>query len=409
MTWDDYYTKINDWAVSTAVSGISSLEDIGAPDEIVDAINIIAFEDKKGAVRLLNKALQAGVKFSGENLVEILVLCGEESFRKALYQSADKLTAHDLEEMYGCIENDTIIDIAKRYRISPPEDLVDEYAEELCSDVNSSISWRRFYDAFYDWNKEFAIARSRAISDFGDEDEILEVVNELFGTDESEASAFIQRAINSGVQFGEENLVEISALCDAETTRQAVIASNLLLNEDSLEELYGNVDDDVIIEVAEMRNLQLPEAMRYDCEEDELDVHDYKWEIQSAINAADYAMQCLIQVQESMNTGSNISVIDMLSKSFVPSLLKYISLDEAESDIRIAQAALEDLNQELKKLNNNIRIQLRYGKISSVFDMVINSSFLDGIVHLQINKAQRSISRTIKQVENIRRELRALL
>ena len=409
MTWDDYYTKINDWAVSTAVSGISSLEDIGAPDEIVDAINIIAFEDKKGAVRLLNKALQAGVKFSGENLVEILVLCGEESFRKALYQSADKLTAHDLEEMYGCIENDTIIDIAKRYRISPPEDLVDEYAEELCSDVNSSISWRRFYDAFYDWNKEFAIARSRAISDFGDEDEILEVVNELFGTDENEASAFIQRAINSGVQFGEENLVEISTLCDAETTRLAVIASNLLLNEDSLEELYGNVDDDVIIEVAEMRNLQLPEAMRDACEEDELDVPDYKWEIQSAINAADYAMQCLIQAQESMNTGSNISVIDMLSKSFVPSLLKYISLDEAESAIQIAQAALEDLNQELKKLNNNIRIQLRYGKISSVFDMVINSNFLDGIVHLQINKAQRSISRTIKQVENIRRELRALL
>ena len=52
MTWDDYFEKINDWSVSTAVSKISSLEDMGAPDEIVDALNIIAFEDEKGATRV---------------------------------------------------------------------------------------------------------------------------------------------------------------------------------------------------------------------------------------------------------------------------------------------------------------------------------------------------------------------
>ena len=62
MLWDEYYEKINDWAVSTAVNKISSLEDMGASDEITDAINIIAFEDEKGAERacqrdgsLLNK------------------------------------------------------------------------------------------------------------------------------------------------------------------------------------------------------------------------------------------------------------------------------------------------------------------------------------------------------------------
>lgn len=34
MRWSDYYEKINDWSVSTAVSKISSLEDMGAPDEL---------------------------------------------------------------------------------------------------------------------------------------------------------------------------------------------------------------------------------------------------------------------------------------------------------------------------------------------------------------------------------------
>lgn len=178
MTWEEYYDKINDWAASTAVSKISSLEDMGAPDEIVDALNIIAFEDEKGATRLLNRAVQKGVKFSGENLAEIVDLCAEESFKKALYQSADGFTSQDLEELYGCVDDELIIDVAKRYQIPAPSDIAGEYEEQLCPDVTTPITWSRFYDAFYDWNTEYAIARSRAISDFGNEDEVLEVVQE---------------------------------------------------------------------------------------------------------------------------------------------------------------------------------------------------------------------------------------
>ncbi len=43
---------------------MSSFEDVGTPDKVVDALNIIVFEDKKGAARLLNRAVQSGVKFS---------------------------------------------------------------------------------------------------------------------------------------------------------------------------------------------------------------------------------------------------------------------------------------------------------------------------------------------------------
>ena len=66
------------------------LEDMGASDEIFDALNIISFEDEKGATRLLNRVVQHGVKFSGENLAEIVNLCAEDSFKKMLYQSTDK-------------------------------------------------------------------------------------------------------------------------------------------------------------------------------------------------------------------------------------------------------------------------------------------------------------------------------
>lgn len=62
MTWAEYYEKTNDWSVSTSVKKLSVLENVGASNEIADVINILAFEDEKGATRLLNKAIVAGVK-----------------------------------------------------------------------------------------------------------------------------------------------------------------------------------------------------------------------------------------------------------------------------------------------------------------------------------------------------------
>lgn len=411
MIWGDYYEKINDWSVSTAVSKISSLEDMGAPDEIVDALNIIAFEDEKGATRLLDRALQHGVKFSGENLAEIVGLCAEDSFKKALYQSADAFTAQDLEDLYGCVDDELIIDLAKRYKISAPADIADEYEEELCPDAGTPISWNRFYDAFYDWKPEYAKARLQAVTDFGSDDEVLEVVQELFWNDEYEASRFITRALDAGVRFRDENLVELGGLCDEDTVRQAVLLSKLLLTEESLEELYGNVSDDIIIQIAEEQNLKLPEDLREEQDEDEeaTEQQDLEYEIQSAIDAADYALDCLVQAQRSMNDSSTASVLDMMTKGFFTSLMKYSALSESDVDMQQAQNALDSLNAELQVLQKNKSVQLKYGRLATAIDMWIDDGLFDALTHLQINKAQKRIARAITQVENIQRELRKML
>lgn len=383
MRWSDYYEKINDWSVSTAVNKISSLEDMGAPDEIVDALNIIAFEDEKGATRLLNRALQHGVKFSGENLADIAGLCAEDSFKKALYQSADAFTAQDLEDLYGCVDDELIIDLAKRYKISAPADIADEYEEELCPDAGTPISWSRFYDAYYDWKPEYAKARLQAVTDFGSDDEVLEVVQELFWDDEYEADRFVTRALDAGVRFRDENL----------------------------EELYGNVSDDIIIQIAEEQNLRLPEDLREEQDEDEdfAEQQDLEYGIQSAIDAADYALECLVQAQRSMNDSSTVSFLDMMTKGFFTSLMKYSTLSEADADMQQAQKALESLNAELRVLQKKRSVQLKYGRLATAIDMWIDDGLFDALTHLQINKAQKRIARAITQVENIRRKLRKLL
>ena len=406
MRWSDYYEKINDWAVSTAVSKISSLEDMGAPDEVVDALNIIVFEDEKGATRLLNRALQHGIKFSGENLAEIVDLCAEESFKKALYQSADAFMAQDLEDLYGCVDDELIIDVAKRYKISAPADIADEYEKKLCPDAGAPISWSRFYDAFYSWKPEYAKARVQAVTDFGNDDEVLEVVQELFWNDKYEASRFVARALDAGVRFRDETLVELAGLCNEDTVKQAVFLSKLLLTEESLEELYGNVDDDIIIQVAKEQNLKLPVDLR---EEEEEELEDLHFGIQSAIDAADYALVCLVQAQRALNDSGNVSFIDMMTKGFFTSLWKYSSLSAADVEIQQAKNALESLNAELRMLSKNKSIQLKYGRLATAIDMWIDDGFLDALTHLQISKAQKRIRQAIMQVENIERELRKTL
>lgn len=72
--------------------------------------------------------------------------------------------------------------------------------------------------------------------------------------------------------------------------------------------------------------------------------------IQSAIDAADYALDCLVQAQRSMNDSSTASVLDMMTKGFFTSLIKYSALSESDVDMQQAQNALENIRRKLRKL-----------------------------------------------------------
>lgn len=301
MKWQDYYEKISDWDISTAVNQISSLEDMGEPDEIVEALYVIESEDEKGANMLLNRALQHGVKFSGMNLVEMEGICEEESFKKALYQSADRFTSQDLEDLYCCIDDELIIDVARKYGISVPKDIAEEYEDEL----------------------------------------------------------------------------------------------------------YGDIDEDVIVEVAQRKNLKLPEDLQEDADE-ATEVDDFQWEIQSAMEAADYALECLYEAKEAMNNSSNVSFIDMVNKGLLASLWKYSALSDADDVLENAQKALHSLNAELRTLLRNKSVRLKYGKLASIIDVWVDSDFMDCLLHMQINKAHKQIKQAIRQVETIKKKLERL-
>ena len=133
MLWEEYYDKLGDWATSTAVSRMSKLESFGPPDEIIDAINTIGFNDEKGATRLLKKAITAGVKFTGDQLSELFLISDEKVINHAIQTYSRHFKTEDLDALYGFSDEEVLIDIANKQKIQIPERLAD-YAEAFEED-----------------------------------------------------------------------------------------------------------------------------------------------------------------------------------------------------------------------------------------------------------------------------------
>ena len=138
MLWEEYYDKLGDWATSTAVSRMSTLESFGPSDEIIDAINTIAFDDEKGATRLLKKAINAGVTFTGDQLSELYLICDEEVINHAIQVSSHHFKAEDLDALYGFSDEEILVDIADKQKIKIPESLAD-YAEVSEEDFEEDV------------------------------------------------------------------------------------------------------------------------------------------------------------------------------------------------------------------------------------------------------------------------------
>ena len=67
------------------------------------------------------------------------------------------------------------------------------------------------------------------------------------------------------------------------------------------------------------------------------------------------------------------------------------------------------MNNELHTIRRDRKIRLKYDRLASAIDLCIDSGFLDCLTHLQIEKAQKRIRSAIRQVEDVKRELKKAL
>ena len=121
-TWDEYYEKFYDWAESTQVRNLTAFTSLGTADEVGEIISELQV-NVPAANRLLRKAVEAKLAFSASDLIEFLCINDKTLSTAALYNSADRLTSSDMEDLYGVAEDDDIIKICRDRNLTLPEDL----------------------------------------------------------------------------------------------------------------------------------------------------------------------------------------------------------------------------------------------------------------------------------------------
>ena len=130
-TWDEYYEKFYEWAESTRIKNLTYLENLGDPEEVTEIL--LELKDNPNAsTRLLRKAVEEKVKFTGENILDLFFWeFDKELLMKALWNSADILTAEDIEGLYLTVDDAVLLQLCEKGNIPVPEDLREDVFWEL--------------------------------------------------------------------------------------------------------------------------------------------------------------------------------------------------------------------------------------------------------------------------------------
>lgn len=261
MTWTEYYDNINEWSADMAVEQLCNLTQMGPSDQVADAVYSVSLENEAMATCILDKANEFGVRFTGEDLLTLLDVCEEDSFVKAMENSAPWFKKDDLLEIYGSIEDDWLIEIIKEHHLAVPDEILEEYEEQLDDGTDKPITWKKFYERFWDWSTDYAIRRLRGVTSYGKSEEVVEVVCALFDYNKAGASVFVNQTLDTGVSINIDDIDTLSSLVDEETLRRVVMARSPKMKKKDLENLCGVIPDTLLIEVATAQRLTLPEDL----------------------------------------------------------------------------------------------------------------------------------------------------
>ena len=195
MQWCDFYDAFWDWSDSTRRARISSLEDIGSGDEIVEAV--LEIEDPKVKAQLIRKAMKLGARFSREDLLNL-----------------DTELPDDLFEQLG------------NYAKVNPDD--------LCFDEDN-MTWEDFESNYCDWSKELTARRIAKLKEFGDPESVCEVILGMPAPELEDA--LYNKAVVKGVKFTQDQLNRMGHI-----ENQLNKALNNFANAEQVAQLEKDVD-----------------------------------------------------------------------------------------------------------------------------------------------------------------------
>lgn len=132
---------------------------------------------------------------------------------------------------------------------------------EQLEDAFTPISWKKFYDLFWNWSEDYARERIQSVTSFGKGEDVAETLLTLYPNDTAGADALLLRALDSGTCFKAEDIDAVCCFCSEAALQKVFMASCTRFKNKDLEDLCGVVPDEWIIQAAKSQGLRLPEDL----------------------------------------------------------------------------------------------------------------------------------------------------
>ena len=129
MTWDDYYERFYDLSLSTQKGYAYKLTSYGDAEEVFEVLSEFAFYDKQFATRFASKAVDGGVHFSPDHVLEMALLVDKPVLSRMAETAVPAFDAEQLEEISMLIDDASFARISKKQNIDIFSD--EEPGEEL--------------------------------------------------------------------------------------------------------------------------------------------------------------------------------------------------------------------------------------------------------------------------------------
>ncbi|MBP3261219.1 KOW motif-containing protein [Pseudobutyrivibrio sp.] len=113
MTWEEYYDKFYDWAESTQIKKLSSVEKYGSAEEVTEIMMEFAFDHEDIVNRMARKAIEQKIVFSAENIRDLTNFVDPSLQARLAIQSVGNFSRDDLELLDGFLDDDVLV---KLYR-----------------------------------------------------------------------------------------------------------------------------------------------------------------------------------------------------------------------------------------------------------------------------------------------------
>lgn len=134
----------------------------------------------------------------------------------------------------------------------------------------------------------------------------------------------------------------------------------------------------------------------------------FEQEIDEALEAADYALDCLRKAESDLDSASSWGMFDILGGGLISTLIKHNDMDDAQAHMEEAKGALEKLSQELKDVDYQINLDFTVSDFLSFADYFFDGLLADLFVQDRIDEAEQQVKEAITKVESIRDHLHHL-